>query len=437
MLLEPKSLLLKKQSSSLVFHNYRYMEALSTCSMLFAYVWSKPCHWNLFLAYFMNCIVSMWFHLSGYSSILYRWDKSLIELLVCERVHQKNKWLGYVFHFNVLVFNHHKKNPFFFRTVVSMAVITVAILSFYNGDHWGKIFSYLFINVLCVVFSVLSDVSVYFEHWYLSALLTTYFNLFLGVAVDIENSMVPHEYPDDLSPISFSYKVDMILRFVVYFSTLFKMVEAYILLSENIPQRFHNHNYENPTDPIIISLRSRLARLCTFITSFLLSFIGLYELFLASSTMTTASVTIPTHPVDPRIHRIYAMCFYVAYTVYDSYLGMTRFQEHFRLLDGKLHHLCTGGLTLYCLYVNDLAPLCQCYLCEIPTVMLSGSRLFPGSFLAQWKERYFSVVFIVFRVVLLFVFALYEFCQSRLHVWYWLPFSLFTVLNLFWWVKMK
>jgi hypothetical protein len=404
--------------------------------MLFAYVWSKHCHWTLCLTYLAHSIVSMWFHLSGYSSILYHWDRTLVELLMCERVYHKNKWVGCLFHSFLVFYPQRKNNPFFTRTVASIMVVTIAILSFYNGDHWGKIFSYLFINILCVVFNVLSDVFVYFEnHWYLSALLTTYFHIFLGVVVDIENSMIPHEYPDNLSQISFSYKVDLLLRFITYFSTLFKMVEAYILLSENIPQRFHNHNYENLTDPIIISLRSRLARVCTFITSSLLSFVGLYELFL--TCFPSSSIAIPTHPADPRIHRTFAMCFYVAYTVIDSYLGMTRFQEHFRLLDGKLHHLCTGGLTLYCLYVNDLGPLCQCYLCEIPTVMLSGSRLFPGSFLVEWKERYFSVVFIVFRVVLLFVFALYEFYHSRLNVWYWPPFFLFTVLNLSWWCKMK
>jgi hypothetical protein len=326
----------------------------------------------------------------------------MIELLVCERVQQKNKWVGYLFHILVLVFHNHKKYPFFSRTVASLAVLTVAILSFYYGDHWGKIFSYLFVSGLCVVFSVLSDVSVYFEHWYLSALLTTYFHLFLGVAVDIENSMVSLNV-EDLSPISFSYKMELVFRFMTYFSTLFRMIETYVFLSENIPK------CQNPTDPMILSLRSRLARVCTFISSSLLSFVGLYELFLVCfSSNVTTSLVIPTDPVEPRIqiHRIYAMCFYVAYTVYDSYLGMTRFQEHFRLLEGKLHHLCTGTLTLYCLYVNDLAPLCQCYLCEIPTVMLSGSRLFPGSFVAEWKERYFSVVFIVFRVVILFVLAL-------------------------------
>ena len=434
---EPKSLLMKRQSSGVVFQNYRYMEAISTCSMLFAYVWKTPYDWNLFWAYFMHSMISIWFYLSGYSSLFYHWDKTLVELLMCERVQQKNKSVGYLFHSFLVLYPHRKNNPFFTRTVASITVITVAILSFYNGDHWGKTFSYLFVSGLCVVFNVLSDVSVYFEHWYLSALLTTYFHLFLGVAVDIENSMVSVNV-EDRSPISFSYKVEIIFRFITYFSTLFRMIEEYILLSVNIPQRF-NHNYENLTDPIVISLRSRLARVCTFITSFLLSFVGLYELFLASPTMTTISITIPTHPVEPRIqiYRIYAMCFYVAYTVYDSYLGMTRFQEHFRLLEGKLHHLCTGMLTLYCLYVNDLAPLCQCYLCEIPTVILSGYRLFPGSFLEEWKKRYFSVVFIVFRVVLLFVFALYEFCQNRLQMWYWLPFSLFTVLNLSWWFKMK
>jgi len=430
---EPKSLLLKKQSSGLVFQNYRYMEALSTCSMLFAYIWKTSYDWNLCMTYFIHSMISMWFYLSGYSSLFYYWDKIMIELLVCERVQQKNKWVGYLFHILVLVFHNHKKYPFFSRTVASLAVLTVAILSFYYGDHWGKIFSYLFVSGLCVVFSVLSDVSVYFEHWYLSALLTTYFHLFLGVAVDIENSMVSLNV-EDLSPISFSYKMELVFRFMTYFSTLFRMIETYVFLSENIPK------CQNPTDPMILSLRSRLARVCTFISSSLLSFVGLYELFLVCfSSNVTTSLVIPTDPVEPRIqiHRIYAMCFYVAYTVYDSYLGMTRFQEHFRLLEGKLHHLCTGTLTLYCLYVNDLAPLCQCYLCEIPTVMLSGSRLFPGSFVAEWKERYFSVVFIVFRVVLLFVLALYEFYQGRLNVWYWPPFFLFTVLNLFWWCKMK
>jgi hypothetical protein len=129
-------------------------------------------------------------------------------------------------------------------------------------------------------------------------------------------------------------------------------------------------------------------------------------------------------------YRVHSLCFYLAYVFVDTYLGTTKFPEHFRLLEGMIHHVLTGLVAFSSIITGNTFPMCATFIAEVPTIIMTLRHFIS---IPKWL---FPFLFVSFRIVLLGYMVHLSFGQGQIG-WTWvILYIIFTLVNLHWFTKM-
>ena len=346
--------------------------------------------------------------------------------MICERLEAKHFLLGW---FGRCSFLFLRQDISFTRTLARWATIMIAVGAILQGAPITTITGYVGLQAVSSFFNKLSDFSTYWDATasYVCPL-TVCFHVCLGFASYLEERLPTFHLFSSLSlPLHYHFFIfNPSFQYISYLYAVFEISKEVL--------------YSSETTTSYASYTQRLSKICTFWCSFLLSFVGMLEVFmiLFSNFSNFSDFSIFKDNYDNyALLRPHFVSFYLAYTRVDSYLGYTVYPDYFRLLEGKIHHLVTAWVAVYALCTGNVTPFCKSFICEIPTVLLSGEHLFPFSFLKEWKRRHFAWMFLFFRVLLLFVLTVDSFWKEEIGYDYVLMFCLFTMVNLYWWLRMR
>jgi hypothetical protein len=406
----------------------RWLEALSTAAMMTCFFIAslekhQPISLRLGCMYFSHWVASCYFHLSNYGGLYLCIDKIFIYLLICERLEAKHFLLGW---FGRCSFLFLRQDISFTRTLARWATNTIVVCAVLQGAPITTITSYVGFQILSSLLNKLSDFSTYLDATasYVCPL-TVCFHVCLGFATYLEERLPTFDLFSSLPP--------LLLHHFFIFNPSFQYI-SYIYAVFEISKEVL---YSSETTTSYASYTQRLSKICTFFCSFLLSFVGMFEVLMIIVLNFSNFSNFSICKDDYALLRPHFVSFYLAYTRVDSYLGYTVYPDYFRFLEGKIHHLVTGWVTVYALCTGNVTPLCKSFICEIPTVLLSGEHLFPSSFLKEWKRRHFPWMFLFFRVLLLFALTVDSFNKQEIGYDYVSMFCLFTMVNLYWWLRMR
>jgi len=125
--------------------------------------------------------------------------------------------------------------------------------------------------------------------------------------------------------------------------------------------------------------------------------------------------------------------FYLVYCFADFTHSFLYYPNHFKLLDGYLHHGVTGGYVLYKYLKNELRPCCLAMVVEVPSVLLFSSRIFKENVKIQYyKKHLFPYLFVFCRIIILGIYTLKCFVADEVGNMTILIYMLFTLVNIHW-----
>lgn len=362
---------------------YRLAEGASTglsCLM----TWRRSLPVWLRATYLIHWMMSLFFHWA-YSPISHQLDRLLIQLLICER----------------------SSHPLLLRLlflgslggVRPMALIATLLMTRAVEDPaW-----YLVCQASTLVFNALSD-------WCLLGPMKKQLRWSTLCVVLFHASLAGGSFWENGGSLSIpDTRLHIVLRYACYLMASFRAIEIVASPSE-----------------------ARMSRICTLITSILLSMVGLHELL-----MLHVQIPPPFHsdmelmlyddPPRPSFdYHVHVACFYLAYVLVDGYLGLTRFASYFRWLEGVVHHLFTGTVVLASLLIGDPRPISLSLIVEIPTIVLCARHFI------SIPHPVFPFLFVLFRILLLGYVVLLAYHQNIIGTGYVLVYLLFTGVNGYW-----
>jgi len=129
--------------------------------------------------------------------------------------------------------------------------------------------------------------------------------------------------------------------------------------------------------------------------------------------------------------------FYLVYCFADFTHSRVYYPNHFKLLDGYLHHGVTGGYVLYELIKNELRPCCLAMIVEVPSFLLFASRIFKENLIIQfYKKHLFPYLFVFCRIIVLGMYTLKCYLLGEVGKTTILIYILFTIVNIHWFALM-
>lgn len=129
--------------------------------------------------------------------------------------------------------------------------------------------------------------------------------------------------------------------------------------------------------------------------------------------------------------------FYLAYIMIDLLVGMVYYPEYFTFLEGWLHHIGTSFIVYYGYYISPIKRkrVCVLLIVETSSIFLFLSRvLYDVPWIQKIKKKIFYPSFLLFRIVVPIYIVLY--LNLLCDIYDYLIFSSFTLLNVYWLIKM-
>jgi hypothetical protein len=453
---------------------HSYFEGLSTGAMTLGFfLASYWIYWNygnngnndngklqkdmwLYLFYHLHWLASMAYHVLGYHPLHFQWDKIMIHLLITERLLSQNLFMG-LFFVGVLLSKMHSKDSNFSNdsnfnfsnfskinnintTVVSLfSVFAIWILAWYSSVPLYIHASYILSQMWAFLCLVMSDLLIVLDRKDGSTVFMTGFHLWLGVGSFFETIMIPYSTTTEITEITGIREIwvvlEIVVRYMGIYLVFFQVFRSWLLLSSSEEERENIEELSPSTSFHLfysdIETEEIYSKICSFLSSSVLSVMGVMECIGYFGNYEYVET------VFWQKLRREMVSFYLAYTIVDFYLGIHIYPKNFRWLEGKVHHLSTGMMAFCCLLTRDVEPICKGFICEVSTVLLSGDRLVPFQIWKEWKSKYFSILFVFFRLYLFSLLFILNWKENKVSSYYWIPFSCFILVNYYWWFKMK
>lgn len=327
---------------------------------------------SCFFLYICHAIVALIYHLYPCSSIFWL-DTSLTNLLLIERSYLKTK---------------------------SLWVYMLGMLSIWMEPSWvlmrsiamilmGNItFSYLYQWMVCCFFYYCTFHYMLVRKMTMTTIACVFFHVGLGVFSCIEVDLYVEE--DEMMWKRFT-------RYLIYNFYVFYTIYAIT---------------KNPKH-----LRSVLSLLSSVVLT-PLSFHQVWHQFTHDE--------IYTDDVQTGI-----LVFYLAYVVADTMAGCFYYRQYFTLLEGWVHHVGTGLISLY--YMGKTKTLySMCMVIETSTILLSLFKIFYHvPCILYLRDKWFCKMFVFFRIMMptFFMFYFYKLLVDKIAITIYL---INTTLNLYW-----
>ena len=326
---------------------------------MFLSVLSASSSLPLLLCYFVHWIASILYYLYRTPSS-YFGDITFIDILMNERITTCIPAIGPIVFGTSIVSNIiYPPYPRHHNNIIIKAIIGNAIVSFF---YWNENILYcMMIHVLAGSFFYTSEWAFQNELRQLSTLTCIYYHLFLWIGSYLETIF----FHPGLSSSSTIMMMTSFLKYCSWFFYLFNQVTR-------------DKNMDAYRFQSILSLTA---------ASFLAP-IGIWE-----NIMFYMGGNGGVEWIRRELH-----LFYLAYVAADTYHGLKYYPQYFSFLEGWIHHVVTGLVVLYLLYNQQLRPISLGMIVEVPTIILTSSRVFYPHL--QWIQKYiFPSLFVLCRII--------------------------------------
>uniref|UniRef100_A0A6C0D104 TLC domain-containing protein n=1 Tax=viral metagenome TaxID=1070528 RepID=A0A6C0D104_9ZZZZ len=386
---------LERSQTSLV---HRILEGISAGLSFFVVgLYQQHDRW-LWITYFVHWCFAFYFHLT-YSMSGHMADREMIRVLIGERLQRVDSISTKIVRC-WYIFQPTTKD-------VRIMAIFATLITAWRLSSWY----YLVYHGMALVCNFMSDVLI---HGHGSTLFNIFFHVFLAMATGLETVI-------ESSPTGV---IQLVMRYACWFMAILRIMDGFTQWPE-----------------------TKMFRVCTLTCALVLSPIGLYEWIKKIMTSTTfASTTIPyietpytdielmLYDRPPHVeeldYRIHSLCCYLAYVMVDTYLGITRFPDYFRWLEGLIHHGLTGAVAFFCIFTGNTYPGCVAMIAELPTIIMTLRHFIS---IPPWI---FPLLFVVFRIIVLGYMVHVSFWEGQMG-WIWVIFYIiFTFVNVHWFTKM-
>jgi hypothetical protein len=345
----------------------------------------------LWVTYFVHWCFAFYFHLT-YSPAGHKADREMIRLMIGERLQRVDPFTSRILRL-WYIFQPTTKD------VRMMAVIATLVTAWkiWRLSSWY----YIGFHMMALFCNCMADELMYGHG---STLFTVFFHVFLAMATGYETHIVS-------SP---SEMIDVVMRYACWLMVIVRIV----------------HNFTSWPS-------TKMFRICSLTCSLVLSPIGIYEcvkIIWYRENIPCSEIELVLYDRPPHVeefdYRVHSLCFYLAYVFVDMYLGTTEFTEHFRWLEGVIHHVVTGLVAFFSIMTGNTFPMCAAFIAEVPTIVMTLRHFLS---LPRWL---FPFLFLSFRIVLLGYMVHLSFGEGQIG-WIWvILYIIFTLVNLHWFTKM-